>query len=255
MCLFKDDCKDQPKPISKSQTLNYVKLIFSSLFGRKMTSCIIGAEDDKENVLYFSNIDLDGIEVYDHDAEVYIHQVTLFDEHMLKSVFEVFPLFKSHVLYINTSDFISALNKLKEDFVLTSNVNGVVTLQNTTECYEVGYIISMYTARLYRNLHQHNKITEHNYWEKKVISDDLLLDGLNILSVSTADDNTITTKVVMNPCFNTVCLKEYTNKFKSKDWLLILRTSGKKSIKFECIFEGTNIRVSSIQPGVRYYCK
>ena len=253
MCSEKD--LTTPKKVKQIKPLDQAKLLFSSLFGRQMTMLIVGG-DERDNVFYVSNITLEEIDMYEQDATKYVHKVTVFSTEIMDALFELCPLFKDHVLLIDTKAFLGALNKeAKNEYHFEITDTNKVILTTAEKYYEVGEMISAFIASMYVSLFDQSEIINENRWEKQITREMLSDDKPTIIDIWNNKNDEMHSKAIITPCKNTICLKEYLTKAKCTDWLLLVRAFGEQSIKIECVFETINIKVQSVQPTIRYYRK
>lgn len=243
------------KKVKPIKPLEQAKLLFSSLFGRQMTMLIVGG-DEKENVFYLSNITLDEIDMYEQDATKYVHKISIFSTEIMDALYEVCPLFKDHVLLIDTKAFLGALNKeAKNEYHFEVTPQNKVILTTPEKYYEVGDMISTFIASMYVDLFEQSEIVDENHWELELTKDMLNDDKPNIIDIYNNKNKDMHSKAIITPCKNIVCLKEYLVKSKCTDWLLHIKAYGERSIKIECVFDTTFIKVQSVQPAIRYYRK
>ena len=78
---------------------------------------------------------------------------------------------------------------------------------------------------------------------------------INMIDAFNNEEEERPTKVVLTPAKNFVSLKEYPAKTKNDQWVLILKVFGDRVCKIECDFNTNDIKVESVQPGIRFYCK
>lgn len=243
------------KKIKQIKPLDQAKLLFSSLFGRQMSMLIVGG-DEKDNVFYMSNIPLEEIDMYEQDATKYVHKLTIYSTEIMDALFELCPLFKDHVLLIDTKAFLGALNKeAKNEYHFEITKTNKVILTTAEKYYEVGDMISAFIASMYVSLFDQSEITQDDHWEKELKREELVDDRPNIIDIYNNKNNEMHSKAILTPCKNIVCLKEYLSKSKCTDWLMHIKAYGEKSIKIECVFDTTHIKVQSVQPTIRYYRK
>ena len=246
----------EKKKTKAIKPMEQVKFLMSSLFGRQMCDMIIGGEPDKENVFYFSNIELEEIDMYEQDLSKYVHKVTIYNEDILNALNTICPLFKDHVLHIDTKAFLSALTKeAKNEYHFeTTNTNKVI-LTSATSYYEVGTMISNFIASMYVSLFNQSEITHEDQWHRNLDISELNLDRPTFLQIFNNNRNEMSSKAIITPSKNIVCLKEYLAKTHISDYLITLKAYGEASIKLECDFNTKDLKVQSVQPSIRYYRK
>lgn len=255
--VIKTDSKTpKPKKVKEPKPLDQIKLLFSSLFARQMNSVIIGAEADFDNVIYMSNIDLDEVDMYEQDASKYVHRVSVFRQDWMDALYTLCPLCKDHILYIDTRLFLSALSKeIKNQFFFEITDSDALVLSTDQHHYQVGSMISAYIASLYVEIFRIGEVNNEDEYQKRLELGDISSIGLSMIKVFNNKHNEQEGRIVLAPNKNLVSLKEYPVKSKNDDWVLILKVYGDKVCNIECDFHTNDIKVQSVQPGIRYYMK
>ncbi len=247
---------EKQKKVKEIKPFDQVKLLFSTLFARQMNSIIVGADPQNDNVLYFSNIELNEVDMYEQDASKYIHRVTVYNRAIVDSLYEICPLMKDHVLYINSRAFLSALSKeIKNNYCFEITETNALVLTTDKLHYPVGEMISTYLAGLYVEIFELGAVTEQHQYRKTLTSADVNAIRINMIDAFNNEEEERPTKVVLTPAKNFVSLKEYPAKTKNDQWVLILKVFGDRVCKIECDFNTNDIKVESVQPGIRFYCK
>lgn len=238
--------------------LNKLKLIFSSLFSRKMPYIVFG-HTDEDDTLLFTNIDLESALVSKFEADQYIHKTILKDKELLNWFYEIFPVLKKEKCILNVKTVLAVLNKQKNDLsniTLTEKEN--VLLLNDGICdTECGTIIDDIIVDMYIDIFK--GIFPNKEWLlNKEMEGDVLSDKFSMTEVVVDDSNdayntTLNYKVTVSPGNNIVATKEFSKKAKTPCCVKLLIQQHNKAIRVKYVYNSDLVYVESVCPMMLWF--
>lgn len=253
---------------TEKQFKDKFKLLFSSLFARRMQHVICGCPQFKDPYqLLFTNISIEEAEVYEPNVEQFIHMIVIKDEEFFNDLCEIFDIFKTAVFVLDTQKFLVAFNKTKSSLdnlkLKVDHDNNVVFEEhdkktiNSTVC---GRVISASLASDYFNIYVSGKIFIENEkcrWFEMAIEEpsEFKIDKYTALDIksNTAPD-TIITKAFLIDGMSTVSTKEFMKKTNDVNMSFICEQLP-NAIKLNAFIDCPLVSVHSVQPAMLWWIR
>ncbi len=248
---------------SDKDFINKFKLYFATLFARSMPIVIVGCSSLADNQFIYSNIPLEKMELLENSSTYYLHDVKITDEQFMQDLYEVFPLFKSHIFMLNVSKICSAIGKhtgLLKDIIL-KEVAGVINITVLdkklgmpliTEC---GQLISNFVAHRYLEVYTQAYIGTANtimYDFKQNITKINLAAPHNTIEIPLSTGKIC--KLVLLNNGSCVSVKEFIPKSKITDYAYsIYAKLEKNTVVANAVFTSKEIQVTSVHPAVIWF--
>lgn len=237
-----------------------LKLIFSSLFARKMPYVIFNHTEDLKDTLLFTNIPIESAIMYEKDADHYIHLVILRDEEFLNWFYDAFKIFRTVQHILDARKFLAALNKEKHVYenVKVSVKNNEIILSGQTGTHVCGLIVDQDIVEAYTNMYrQASGVLE--WKENKDLTEEELSQAFTITDVEVCDDNIYNTKsiskyrVALLPGSDTISTKEVAKITSAPCCVKLLTQLNNEALRVKYIYNSDIIYVESICPALLWF--
>lgn len=238
------------------------KLIFSSLFARKMQYVVCGCPEflDPKQLL-FTNITPAEAEVYEPNVEHFIHLVVIKDEDFFNDLCEIFDIFKTTVFVFDITKLFAAFNKTKTKLTklhLKADNNNIMfeeyadgKLVNATVC---GRVISATLASDYFNIYKQGIIRSDELTTTMLALPEFT-DKYTVLEIVSELTNTKLTKAYILDGKTIVSTKEFIKKFDKDGTLRFVFSRYPNAIKLNSIFECPLLTAHSVQPSMLWWVR
>lgn len=235
-----------------------LKLLFSSLFARKMPY-VIFAHADEDDAMIFTNISLDDIMLYEPNTDKYIHTVLLKDRSFLDWIYETFPILKEHKCILDVRQFMTALNKSSDKYSsakleLCDNSITITTTNGTIPC---GSVIDDEIVTAYMKIF--SGISSTGLWsESKKLSPSEVGKDFSIIEVVLDDSNVynkenLLYKTILEPGKNVPSVAEYCKKTKEPCFIKLMVNKQNSAIRVKYVCISDSIYVESICPAMFWF--
>lgn len=246
--------------MAKNTFVETTKLIFSSLFSRKMPYVVIGCPTINDD-MFFTNISIETIGVYYNDTESFIHKVELTDTNFKADFLHQFPLLVDHIVYLDIRKFLMSMNKFKGDkynfgLVLDNNIVSVVTYdenKKNVSKMECGQLISESEALDYLHVYESGLVPHEGSISHRIDESVLVDDNYNIIRLNVSEDKK--NNILLLTGKGIIAVKEFPKKAKLEDWSLELVYEDKQTTRLNAIFTSTLVDVISVQPSMIWYLR
>jgi hypothetical protein len=248
------------------QNLDKLKLIFSTLFARKMPYAIFGLSDSQESTtIIFTNISLDEAIIYEPTSEQYVHMVSLKDIEFVTWLYNSFPILKQHKCILDIKKFLSVMNKVKNENVVIE-LDGTSLVIIATKIKEVcGTIVDDSIVNTYKNIFDgYNKTLpwdEINKEHLNLLTDTEYKDDVNIMEVLINRYNIMINeesslfRIYATQGKDLPSIKECTKKSKEPCFVKLLTQIGDKAIRVKYVFNSDFAYVESVCPSMFWFPK
>jgi len=235
-----------------------LKLLFSSLFSRKMPY-VVFTHKDIDDKLLFTNISINDIMVYEPNTDQYMHSVLLKDPLFMEWIYATFPLLKEYKCIIDIRTFMAALNKTKDAYnTATLSLGGsdicITTSTNSVVC---GQILDDETIEAY--LRVFNGIDNTGLWtETKNLEPADIGKDFNIIEV-VIDNDTLYNKenllyrTILEPGKNVVSAAEFCKKSNEPCFIKLMTRAHRSAIRIKYVCISDSVYVESICPAMFWF--
>lgn len=246
------------KAVKPKSNEDKFKLLFSSLFARKMNNAIFTKQqNDTEisNNIIFTNISMDEAIIYEPNTKQFIHTVKLKDMEFVKWFFESFPVLKEHNCFLDIRKFMSTYNKIKKDKAQLVETDGVLFMTGDKLNVECGYLITDDTVALYDNILL--GIDKHLDWAYlKDFQPDVMKDNLQVMEVHVEEDSDMIDKkfkLYLSQGEDLPHVQEFYKKYKEPIYLKLLTLINNKALRVKYEMLSDFVDVVSVCPAMFWF--
>lgn len=250
----------KPKTVRPEDTL---RLLFSSLFARRMDYLILGYDAD---TWFQTNISPEAIQTYQPDAEYVIHKIEFNSPEMKEVILNLLPVLRDKLICLDLSKFLRYFNKKPKDLNLSVKDNLLCSDDAGTEII-CGRLISRFDVDMYHQFFQPNdRVNLAASMDAKAMTfpiDSKLIEKSDVVFHQIFDKPTGSLqeihpiRIPLYDGFNMVSINEYCKKriaIKPLEFTLVASAwQENDAVLVAIIYEDEDIKVVSIQPGLLWF--
>lgn len=239
----------KPKETTNDEKL---KLLFSSLFARKMNYAVFRKGGGS---ILFTNISMDEALLYEPNVEQYIHSVTIKDEAFSEWLYNEFPLLKDSNCLLDVRAFMTGVNKIKNGEIMLLEDSGTISLIGDEQQYECGTTVTDDTVNIYWSIF--TGMNSGFEWKTFRQMDPSEVTGnLTVMDVRLNDSDGMisnTFKVYMSQGNDLPHMGEFAKKYKEPIYLELVTCTNNKAIKVKYQMMSDFVDVESVCPAMYWF--